>query len=634
MLRGGGGAQARRFAPRAARWESSASHGINHHFCTPLDPLQNDSFPLPTFRSILASAFRAKTRRLYGMDSLGRGWRSAADACAAQALREKSFDAAAARLAEHYVPAQFCAASHVDPEVAEEADRAVDMLLESRAKIAEHFGASAVLQKAEVRELQHVRQVRKLREDADEVLFKFPARYIVPEVAQMLGYGEKDDVSVRRPIIGMLLSSVVSSDLRMRLFRLGHSHSAPLSSALAQLLELRHEVATLRDSPSYAALRMAEDCGIAGDGAESEAERSVEEALVHVGRKARQRLLLMGAEKKRVEGSSELFVWDIPFYQRQLFKGQGLVDPHMPSPFLSLGAVVSGLDELLRSYFGLRIDLESMSPGEAWIPSVRKLVVRTCDDAKEELRGTIYLDLIQHPRKAASTEYCAAVRLTPPDYEGSGGAKVASVAVVCSALYPHRNMPAFFSYADLRGFLHEFGHALRVLQFTPRPAGEFLRLRPSNCRLVDEELHARLFERFAEDYEIVRRFAVHHETGESPSRAQFDEWLRSFHYFGSLSQQLQLVRTLTDLRFHGRTGSARTNLSDTYLAAYHSSALPHVAGVHPYLRDSSFVLQGGSLYAGILAETRADELWSKHVRGRGGVSRGTVGSLYEAAAKI
>jgi intermediate peptidase len=272
-----------------------------------------------------------------------------------------------------------------------------------------------------------------------------------------------------------------------------------------------------------------------------------------------------------------------------------------------------------------------MPPGEAWVPSVRKLVVRS-DDERAELLGTVYLDLIQHPRKPASTEYCAAVRLTPPDYSAAGAAKVASVAVVCSALYPHRNMPAFFSYADLRGFLHEFGHALRVLKFSPRPAAEFLRLRPSRCRLVDEELHARLFERFAEDYDVVRRFAVHHESGDGLSRAQFDEWVRSFHYFGSLSQQLQLVRTLADLRFHGVVQRPE-NIGSTYLAAYHSSVLPHVAGVHPYLRDSSFVLQGGSLYAGVLAESRADELWSKHMRSRGGVSRAAVVSLFDDAAK-
>jgi hypothetical protein len=316
----------------ARRWSSSESQGIIHHFCTPLDPLQNESFPMPTFRSIIASVFRAKTRRLYGLDSLGRGWRSASDACAAAAMREPTFEAAAARLAEHYVPAQFCAASHVDPEVAEDADRAVGMLLESRAKIAEHFGVDVELQQAEVREQQHVRHLRKLREDADEVLFKFPARYIVPEVAQMLGYDVKDDVSVRRPIIGMLLSSVVSSDLRMRLFQMGHAHSAPLESAFTLLLEMRHKIAALRARPSYAALRISEDCGIDGENSVAEAEIAVKEALVEVGRKARQRLLLMGAEKTRVEGSSELFVWDIPFYQRQLFKGQGFADPHMPSP--------------------------------------------------------------------------------------------------------------------------------------------------------------------------------------------------------------------------------------------------------------------------------------------------------------
>lgn len=69
-----------------------------------------------------------------------------------------------------------------------------------------------------------------------------------------------------------------------------------------------------------------------------------------------------------------LSAWDVPYFTHKVKKawlqlGSGAEF----APFLSLGACMEGLDNLLHSLYNIRLVNDEMEHGEAWSPEVYKL---------------------------------------------------------------------------------------------------------------------------------------------------------------------------------------------------------------------------------------------------------------------
>lgn len=96
-----------------------------------------------------------------------------------------------------------------------------------------------------------------------------------------------------------------------------------------------------------------------------------------------------------------LHPWDQEFYTRQL----AATKPHMQAaaaaaPYLQLGSVLSGLDQLLQQLMGLRLQQQPLSAGEGWAPGVLKLAV-SCEELGP--LGVLYLDLLVRPGKVGAS---------------------------------------------------------------------------------------------------------------------------------------------------------------------------------------------------------------------------------------
>jgi Zn-dependent oligopeptidase len=70
----------------------------------------------------------------------------------------------------------------------------------------------------------------------------------------------------------------------------------------------------------------------------------------------------------------ELGAWDVPYFTHKVKRawlqlGSGAEF----APYLSLGACMEGLDQLLHSLYGIRLENAEMNPGESWAPDVYKL---------------------------------------------------------------------------------------------------------------------------------------------------------------------------------------------------------------------------------------------------------------------
>lgn len=97
---------------------------------------------------------------------------------------------------------------------------------------------------------------------------------------------------------------------------------------------------------------------------------------------------------------AQLHSWDQEFFTRQLAGDK----PHIQaaaaaSPYLQLGSILAGLDQLLRQLMGLRLQQQPLSPAEGWAPGLLKLTV-SCEELGP--LGVLYLDLLARPGKVGA----------------------------------------------------------------------------------------------------------------------------------------------------------------------------------------------------------------------------------------
>jgi intermediate peptidase len=93
--------------------------------------------------------------------------------------------------------------------------------------------------------------------------------------------------------------------------------------------------------------------------------------------------------------------WDQEFYTRQLAAQKpGVQAASAAAPYLQLGSVLAGLDELLHRLMGLRLQLQPLAPGEGWAPGLLKLAV-SCKE--EGPLGMLYLDLLLRQGKVGAS---------------------------------------------------------------------------------------------------------------------------------------------------------------------------------------------------------------------------------------
>ena len=91
----------------------------------------------------------------------------------------------------------------------------------------------------------------------------------------------------------------------------------------------------------------------------------------------------------------ELAAWDTPYFTglaRRQITGHG----DDLSPFFSLGACMEGLDMIFNSLYGIRLQLGTLKPGEAWCQDIYKIDVV---HESEGVIGHIYCDFYDRPRK-------------------------------------------------------------------------------------------------------------------------------------------------------------------------------------------------------------------------------------------
>ena len=212
--------------------------------------------------------------------------------------------------------------------------------------------------------------------------------------------------------------------------------------------------------------------------------------------------------KRELEAMKEIFEKEYPgqtfeksdwwYYAEQVRKKKYQLDEEAVRQYLSLDNVRDGMFYLANRLYGI-----TFRPITA--PRYHKeCTVYEVLDHDQSHVGVLYLD--PYPRKSKSGgAWCG--NFTEQRYV-DGQRKAPVVGIVCNFTPPVGNTPSLLSFDEAETMFHEFGHALHFLFADVRYRG----LAEVEGDFV--ELPSQIMENWAFQPEIMKKYAVHHRTGE------------------------------------------------------------------------------------------------------------------------
>ncbi|KAA8499330.1 putative mitochondrial intermediate peptidase, mitochondrial [Porphyridium purpureum] len=403
-----------------------------------------------------------------------------------------------------------------------------------------------------------------------------------------------------------LLQIIESEPVRKEIFCLAYSEPNRMTSLalLHRMLDLRQQLATMLGFLNSAEMHLN---GFRLAPSVEHVWKFLECVRDAIQPKVDDEIQLLRMWKTRHLGSAsfedtQIFEWDRPFYRpmaRLENKHMGnhthahalhtsehsnndSSRTHHPAPpaagnskspsldnYFPLDAVLGGLDLVLRSVFGIHMELADMEPGESWSEQVLKYKLLQNDEKGAlTLLGVVYMDLFPRPNKYSHSAHfvircgrhrrgtkCRSSDLTSHavlDENRDIEPVVPVVALVCNfarspVRHPHTGARVhLLKHSHVETLFHEFGHVLHsILSKT-----SFQHLAGTRTTLDFVEIPAHFFEHFASDYRVLRQFARHYITGSPLPQSTLSRHMDAKRMFAGMDVQTQVLYAASDLAFH------------------------------------------------------------------------------------
>ncbi len=374
-------------------------------------------------------------------------------------------------------------------------------------------------------------------------------REIIKSEAQERGR-EGYVVTLSRSSVEPFLQFADRRDLREKVFhaftmRGDNGGKTDNKAIIAETARLRAERARLLGFPDFAHYRL--------DDAMAKSPEAVRELLDAVWTRARQRALAdrndLQALVQEDGGNFKLAPWDWRYYAEKLRQRRCDFDDAAIKPYLSLERMIEAAFYTAQRLFGLTFRPRTDVP--VWHPDVRVWEVRGHDG--NEI-GLFFGDYF-----ARSSKRSGAWMTSLRDQEKLSGNTRPLIINVCNFSKAPSGEPTLLSFGDAHTLFHEFGHALHGLLSNvtyPEIAG-------TGVATDFVELPSQLYEHWLEQPELLRRFALHYQTG-GPMPEDLLQGLIAAHNFDRGFATVEHVAcALVDLDFHSLDAAAAAKEIDS-----------------------------------------------------------------------
>ncbi|MBA0651947.1 hypothetical protein Goklo_019237, partial [Gossypium klotzschianum] len=298
----------------------------------------------------------------------------------------------------------------------------------------------------------------------------------------------------------------------------------------------------------------------------------------------------------------DLEPWDEAYYTTMMKSSAYNLDSAVVASYFSLPQCIEGLKLLVNSLFGASFDSVPMAPGESWHPDVLKMCIHHPEEGD---LGFLYLDLFSRKGKYPG---CATFAI-------KGGRKISEteyqlpvMALVFNFSRSHDSSIVRLNHSELETLFHEFGHALHALLSRT----DYQHFAGTRVALDFAETPSNLFEYYARDYRVLKKFARHYSTGEVIPEKLVKSLNGARDMFAATELQRQIFYALVDQTLFGEQLSVPrdTNSIVAHLKRQHSNE-KHVEGTHMHIRFSHFLTYGAGYYSYLYAKCFAATIWKK-----------------------
>ncbi len=260
---------------------------------------------------------------------------------------------------------------------------------------------------------------------------------------------------------------------------------------LARMMSRRHELATLLGYRSWA--QLATEDKMIGD--PQRAADFIAKISAASGDRMRADYATLLERKRQDEpGAAEVFPWELSYLMERVQTEQFAFDSLAMRPYFEYGRVKAGLMEVAAKLFGITFEKRPEVP--VWHEEVD--VYDVLQDGQP--LGQIFLDM--HPR-ADKFSHAAMFSLQM----GKGGRRLPQCVLLCN--FPR--VGELMQTGEVTTFFHEFGHLLHHVFAGVQPWSGVAGIK---TEWDFAEAPSQLLEEWVSDAATLRRFAVHHETGE------------------------------------------------------------------------------------------------------------------------
>lgn len=357
------------------------------------------------------------------------------------------------------------------------------------------------------------------------------------KAAEDRGLAGKYAITLSRSSVEPFLQNSARRDLREQAFRAwtlrgendGASDNRPL---VAEMLKLRAERARLLGYPTFAHFKL--------DDVMAKTPDAVRSLLESVWAPAKSRAAREQADLQKLAAERgdnvEIAPWDWRFYAEKVRNERFNLDDSAIKPYLQLDKMILAAFDTATRLFGLHFHERKDIP--VYHPDVRTWEVT---DAHGKHVGLFLGDYFARPSKHSGA-WMSAFR----SQEKLRDDIRPIIVNVMNFSKPPEGKPALLTMDDARTLFHEFGHGLHgLLSDVTYPL-----ISGTSVARDFVELPSQLYEHWLEEPEVLRRFAVHAETGE-PMPADLLERLLAARKFNQGFATVEYTSSaLVDLEFH------------------------------------------------------------------------------------
>ncbi|PJJ54844.1 M3 family metallopeptidase [Hymenobacter chitinivorans] len=410
--------------------------------------------------------------------------------------------------------------------------------------------------------------------------------------------GDAYRIGLDGPAYGTFMKYAESDAMRKQLYTLYNNRASDKNlDVLKQLLVERQKKAQLLGYKTYAAYqtssRMAKT---------PETVWAFETKLVdRVKQKSQQdleELLVVKRAYTKDPGAKTITPWESSFYNNLLMKDKYQLDAEKIKEYFEVSKVVDGLFQTTQSLFALKFT-EVKDPA-VWHKDARMFEVQR--DGK--LIGRFYIDLFPRDNKYT---HAACFGVTSGKATAKGY-QLPQAVLLCNFNPPAAGKPALMSHGQVVTFFHEFGHVMHNLLTTAELSSQS----GTSVKRDFVEAPSQILENWAWNYDALKTFAKHYQTGEVLPKALYDKMWAARNVGSGIGASQQILYGTLDMTLHDKFDPNGTETTTDVVKRLQNQITPfaYLDGTNMQAAFGHLTGYGAGYYGYMWSKVYAEDMFS------------------------